>query len=498
MIKIISKSVRNLAKFTENKVRMRYAFKLKFTQKEWTMQEILRHIPKTDKLFNALKGALGSDFNSSLAKNILKEFLKDYRQNLLQGGKVLDLESCVQEALKQYRALTQKSLKPLVNATGIVVHTNLGRSVFSPLILQEILPILTRYNNLEYDQEEGNRSERYVHLKGLFKALLGAEDVLVVNNNAAAVFLIFNTFAKGKEVVVSRGELIEIGGSFRIPRVMADSGAILREIGTTNKTHLKDYQEAINENTAMLFKAHKSNYAMSGFVKEVEFKKIVELASARNLIDYYDLGSGYFGLNGFENSLKKFEPALEEIASLNPSLVSFSGDKLLGGAQAGIIFGKKALIDKLKKNQLLRMLRVDKFTIAALEATLNAYLEGKTEKIPTCHLLLRGQEELRSRAETLASLIPKDFAPQIVPTKSYSGGGAMPSHYLESFGVAIAAKDLVAFGSDEEQLERHLRKEGIIARLENGALILDLRTLLEGDEDRIVEALLKFKTIKFK
>lgn len=457
------------------------------------MQEILRHIPKTDKLLNALKDALGSNFNPSLAKNLLTEFLRDYRKDLLQGGKVLDLESCVQQVAKQYRILTQKSLKPLVNATGIVVHTNLGRSVFSPSILQEILPILTRYNNLEYDQERGNRSERYVHLKGLFKALLGAEDVLVVNNNAAAVFLIFNTFAKGKEVVVSRGELIEIGGSFRIPRVMADSGAVLREIGTTNKTHLKDYQEAINENTAMLFKAHKSNYAMSGFVKEVAFREIVELASERNLIDYYDLGSGYFGLSGFENSLKKFEPALEEIASLNPSLVSFSGDKLLGGAQAGIIFGKKALIDKLKKNQLLRMLRVDKFTIAALEATLNAYLEGKTEKIPTCHLLLKGKEELRRKAEVLASLIPKDFAPKVVPTKSYSGGGAMPSHYLESFGVAIAAKDLVAFGSDEEQLERYLRKEDIIARLESGALVLDLRTLLEGDAERIAEALMKFK-----
>lgn len=462
------------------------------------MQNILRHIPKTDKLLKALQRELESNFNLNLAKKLILEFLENYRQDLLQGGEILEFQACVQCIIKQYHSLTQKSLKPLVNATGIVVHTNLGRSVFSPSILQEIYPILTRYNNLEYNEEKGRRSERYVHLKGLFKALLGAEDVLVVNNNAAAVFLIFNTFAKGKEVVVSRGELIEIGGSFRIPKVMSDSGAILHEIGTTNKTHLKDYKEAINENTAMLFKAHKSNYAMSGFVKEVEFGEIVELAKMQNLIDYYDLGSGYFGLSGFEKSLKKFEPALEEIAKLNPSLVSFSGDKLLGGAQAGIIFGKKALIDELKKNQLLRMLRVDKFTIAALEATLNAYLEGKTDKIPTCHLLLKDKAELKQEAEALARLIPQDFAPEVIPTKSYSGGGAMPSHYLDSFGVAIEAKSLTPLGLDEEQLEKSLRSFGIIARLENCALILDVRTLLAGDKERIAEALKNLAHLKHK
>lgn len=462
------------------------------------MQNILRHIPKTDKLLKALQCELEGNLNLNLAKKLILEFLENYRQDLLQGGEILEFQACVQCIIKQYHSLTQKSLKPLVNATGIVVHTNLGRSVFSKEILQEIAPILTHYNNLEYDVNKGSRSERYIHLQGLFRALLGAEDVLVVNNNAAAVFLIFNTFAKGKEVVVSRGELIEIGGSFRIPKVMSDSGAILHEIGTTNKTHLKDYKEAINENTAMLFKAHKSNYAMSGFVKEVEFGEIVELAKMQNLIDYYDLGSGYFGLSGFEKSLKKFEPALEEIAKLNPSLVSFSGDKLLGGAQAGIIFGKKALIDELKKNQLLRMLRVDKFTIAALEATLNAYLEGKTDKIPTCHLLLKDKAELKQEAEALAKLIPQDFAPEVIPAKSYSGGGAMPSHYLDSFGVAIGAKSLMSLGLDEEQLEKHLRSFGIIARLENCALILDVRTLLAGDKERIAEALKNLAHLKHK
>lgn len=449
------------------------------------MQNILRHIPKADKLLDALKCEI-PHLNLPLAKQLIGEMLEDYRQYLLRGGEVTKFNILVEILVIYYKKYTHKSLRPLVNATGIVVHTNLGRSVFSREIIEEITPILTHYNNLEYDTLGGNRSERYDHLKRLFKALLGVEDVLVVNNNAAAVFLIFNTFAKGKEVIVSRGELIEIGGSFRIPRVMSDSGAVLREVGTTNKTHLKDYQEALNENTTILFKAHKSNYTMSGFVAEVEYKEIVGLAQIQNCIDYYDLGSGYFGLSGFENSLKKFEPTLEEIAKLNPSLVSFSGDKLLGGAQAGIIFGKKILIEKLKKNQLLRMLRVDKFTIATLEATLSAYLEGRVAVIPTAAMLLRDKETLKSEAESLALQIPPLFAPEVVETKSYSGGGAMPSHYLESYGVRIAGQNLMGLG--EKWLENQLRMYGVITRLERGALILDMRTLLEGDKERIIHA----------
>ncbi len=458
---------------------MRYASLQKF-QKRVNMQQnthhILKHIPKTDKLLNALKAHL-QGANLQLLKRLALEFLEDYRESLLNGGEILSIESCVENVTKSYQEATQKSLKPLINATGIVVHTNLGRSVFSKEILQEIAPILTHYNNLEYDVDKGNRSERYIHLQGLFRALLGAEDVLVVNNNAAAVFLIFNTFAKGKEVIVSRGELIEIGGSFRIPRVMEDSGAILREVGTTNKTHLRDYKEAICENTAMLFKAHKSNYAINGFTKEVEFGEIVELAKDCGILDYLDLGSGYF--ENLSQVLGGFEPSLEEIAKFNPSLVSFSGDKLLGGAQAGIIFGKKQYIDKLKRNQLLRMLRVDKFTIATLEATLNAYLQNDLNKIPTAFILQKSVESLQKDAQELAAKIPDCFAPKVMETKSYSGGGAMPNHYLKSFGVAISAKSLELL--DEAGLERYLRANGIIARLEGGACILDVRTLLEGD-----------------
>ncbi|MBX7490477.1 L-seryl-tRNA(Sec) selenium transferase [Helicobacter turcicus] len=451
-----------------------------------SLQDSLQHIPKTDKLLNALNAELKM-VNPSLLKRITLEFLDAYRQELLEGGVLLDFSTCVKRIVATYQNATQKSLKPLINATGIVVHTNLGRSIFSEEILEEIKPILTQYNNLEYNLQKGSRGERYIHLQGQFKALLGAEDVLVVNNNAAAVFLILNTFAKGKEVIVSRGELIEIGGSFRIPRVMEDSGAILHEVGTTNKTHFKDYQEAISENSAMLFKAHKSNYAIEGFSEEVGFNELVKLARKYNLIDYYDLGSGYFSV--LDSVFTGYEPSLETISALNPSLVSFSGDKLIGGAQAGIIFGKKALIDKLKQNQLLRMLRVDKFTIAALEATLSAYLKGNIKVIPTAQMLLRDKESLHALAQELAAQIPPNFNPQIIATKSYSGGGAMPSHYLESFGVAIFAKDLSVLKLDETKLEQHFRRYGIIARLENSALILDMRTLFKSDFTRIVESL---------
>ncbi|MCL9821398.1 L-seryl-tRNA(Sec) selenium transferase [Helicobacter sp. 14348-15] len=446
------------------------------------MENILRHIPKTDKL---LKAKALEECNGVLLKKIVVEFLAIYRNDLLNGGAIMEFEKCVERIKEIYHKRTNKSLRTLVNATGIIVHTNLGRSVFSNEILEEVKPLLCAYNNLEYDLKEGDRSERYIHLKNLFAMLLGVEDVLVVNNNAAAVFLIFNTFAKNKEVVVSRGELIEIGGSFRIPRVMEDSGAILKEVGTTNKTYLKDYQEAINSNTAMLFKAHKSNYEIAGFSKEVDYQELIALAQEKGLLDYYDLGSGYFGLKGLD-ILKKYEMPLEEIASLNPSLVSFSGDKLLGGAQAGIIFGKKCYIDQLKQNQLLRMLRVDKFTLATLEATLMAYLQGKYEKIPTYKMLLQTKEVLKKKAEKLLELIQESFKPIILETKGYSGGGAMPNKALESFGIALSF-------SDEKKLEQLLRERGIIARVENGKVILDVMALLEGDEKIIQKALLDIK-----
>ena len=444
------------------------------------MENLLKQIPKTDKLLNTK--AL-SAYNPIVLKPLIQKFLKDYHKNLLKGGEILSFESCVEYIAKEYLHLSKKSLKPLINATGIIVHTNLGRSVFSSALLEEIIPTLSAYNNLEYDEQQGIRSERTIHLKKLFTTLLQTEDILIVNNNAAAVFLILNTFAKNKEVIVSRGELIEIGGNFRIPRVMQDSGAILKEVGTTNKTYLQDYQEAINENTAMLFKAHKSNYEIAGFYKEVAYKDLIKLAKKKNLLDYYDLGSGYLEIPGCEY-LKKFEPSLEQIAALKPSLVSFSGDKLLGGTQAGIIFGKAQYITKLKQNQLLRMLRVDKFTLCMLEALLCAYLKGEYEKIPTAKMLLQTKEQLKHKAQKLLAQIPPIFKPQIIETKSYIGGGAMPNKPLDSYGIALKTKD-------EKQLESFLRKEGIIARLEDKKVILEIIALFTKDFETISTTLLK-------
>ncbi|MDD6055948.1 MAG: L-seryl-tRNA(Sec) selenium transferase [Helicobacter sp.] len=450
------------------------------------MQEILRQIPKVDKLINAVASELktqGVEANLSVLKKIATAFLDKYRKNLIENEfeAIKQFSECVESLKMQYLNKSQKSLKPLINATGIVVHTNLGRSVFSRELLNEVLPILTSYNNLEYDLKEGKRGERYTHLMELFKTLLGVEDVLVVNNNAAAVFLILNTFAKNREVIISRGELIEIGGSFRIPKVMEEAGVILKEVGTTNKTRLSDYVEALSENTAMIFKAHKSNYVISGFSEEVEFKRLVELAGQKGVIDYYDLGSGYFDSCGLESFV---EFSLESIAAIKPSLVSFSGDKLLGGTQAGIIFGKKELIAKLKKNQLLRMLRVDKFSIAMLEATLRAYLQNDFKKIPTIALLRQNPKELELKAVELCGKIPPFFKPQVIKSKSYSGGGAMPGHSLESFCVRILAlRDF-----SEEKMERYLRENAIITRCESGAILLDVMTLLSGDIDKIAEA----------
>lgn len=438
----------------------------------------LRAIPKMDKLLSCeeLK-----KFNTAALKPLITHFLEKYRHNLLDGGEVLEFQDCVEEIKNLYLQQSQKSLTPVINATGIVVHTNLGRSVFSHEILEEIMPLLSSYNNLEYDLKEGNRTERYYHLRNLFRLLVPCEDILIVNNNAAAVFLILNTFAKGKEVIVSRGELIEIGGSFRIPRVMEDSGAILREIGTTNKTYLQDYKEALNENTAMIFKAHKSNYEIKGFSYEVDYKELIDFAREKEILDYYDLGSGYLGFK--KENLDKTEISLEEIATLNPSLVSFSGDKLLGSTQAGIIFGKKKYINALKKNQLLRMLRVDKFTLSCLEATLKAYLDKAYHKIPTFAFIAQTKEELYQKAQELLTLIPTCFAPQILPSQSYSGGGAMPNKALPSYAIALNSPKA-------QKLENALREHKIIARIEQEKILLDVRTLYKQDFAKIQTALL--------
>lgn len=442
---------------------------------------LLKSIPKVDKFIThkAFEG-----LSKTLITKLTKEVLENLRNNILNEKiKNIDENNLIKEVLQKYEELTTPSLKNVINATGIIVHTNLGRSLLDKKSLEKAISIATSYNNLEYNLKEGKRGERYEHISKALKALTGCEDALVVNNNASAVFLILNTFCKDKEVVVSRGELVEIGGSFRVPEVMAQSGAILKEIGTTNKTHLRDYENAINEKTSMLMKVHKSNYSIEGFSSEVDFEEIVKVAHDNNLIDYYDMGSGH--MIDLPFNLNANEPSILQIMKYNPSLLSFSGDKLLGSVQAGIIIGKKELIDKIKKNQLLRMLRVDKITLALLEDTINSYLKNELENIPTLKMLHTTLETLEKRATNLKERLKDTCNCEIIKTQTMIGGGTTPNKKIPSIGLSLEYKNYKA-----NKLEELLRKNNLISRIENDRVILDFRTILE-DEIEKIEIILK-------
>lgn len=431
------------------------------------MQTSLSSLPQIDLI---LKDDFFKNYNTNILKKIAQEVLGTLRKQFLnQEIKSLpNTQAIFLQIQNKYLEITTPSFKPLINATGVVLQTNLGRSIFSSHIIEKTIPLLKEYNNLEYNIQEGIRGERYTHLKNIICTLFDCEDAIVVNNNAAAVMLIINTFAKNKEVVISRGELVEIGGSFRIPEVIKESGANLIEVGATNKTHLKDYQEAITENTSMLLKVHQSNFAQIGFVQQVEFKELQDLAKKHNLIDYFDVGSGY--IKGIECD----EPSLLEIAKNKPSLVSFSGDKLLGGPQAGIIFGKKHLIEKLKKNHLLRALRIDKFNLILLQETLLAYLNDTLEHIPTINMLNQTQEELLQKATELKNILGdiKEIQTQILPVTSKAGGGSLPYLDFDSYGVSIQH-----YLYSAQNLGKKLRIQGLITRTKNESIILDVRCL---------------------
>ncbi len=441
---------------------------------------LLKSIPKVDKFIThkAFEG-----LSKTLITKISKEVIENLRNNILNENiKEINEQSLISEVLQNYENLISPSLKSLINATGIIVHTNLGRSLLDENSLKKAIQIATTYNNLEYDLAEGKRGERYTHITKTLKALTNCEDAIVVNNNASAVFLILNTFSKNKEVVVSRGELVEIGGSFRVPEVMAQSGAILKEIGTTNKTHLRDYENSINEKTSMLMKVHKSNYSIEGFSSEVSFEEIVKVALQNNIIDYYDMGSGH--MIDLPYNLNKNEPSILEIMKYNPSLLSFSGDKLLGSVQAGIIIGKKELIEKIKKNQLLRMLRVDKITLALLEDTLNSYLKNDLEQIPTLKMLFTSIETLEQRANKLKEKIEDIYSCEVIKTSTMVGGGTTPNKKIPSIALSLEYKNY-----KPNQLEKLLRKNLIISRIENDKVLLDFRTIQENELEKLEEIL---------
>ena len=441
---------------------------------------LLKSIPKVDKfIMNEAFEGLSRTLITKIAKKTLEELRNDILNNKIEK---IDENTLINEVLDSYKDLTSPSLKSLINATGIIVHTNLGRSLLDEKSLTKAIKIATTYNNLEYDLKKGKRGERYEHITKSLQALTSCEDAIVVNNNASAVFLILNTFCKNKEVIVSRGELVEIGGSFRVPEVMNQSGAKLKEIGTTNKTHLRDYENAICEKTSMLMKVHKSNYSIEGFSSEVSFEDIVKIAQQNSLIDYFDMGSGH--IIDLPYNLNKDEPSILDIMKYKPSLLSFSGDKLFGSVQAGIIIGKKELIAKIKKNQLLRMLRVDKITLALLEETLNSYLKNELDSIPTLKMLNTKIETLEQRANNLKEKCKNFIKCEVIKTSTMVGGGTTPNKKIPTIALALEYKNY-----KPNKLEEILRKNSIISRIENDKVLLDFRTILESDCKKIEEIL---------
>lgn len=409
---------------------------------------------------------------------------------LLKDGKALSAELA--------RRLTTRNLRRVINATGVILHTNLGRAPLPREALAALEEVGLYYSNLEYDLEAGERGSRHAHVERLLCRLTGAEAALVVNNNAAAVLLCLDTLAVGREVIVSRGELVEIGGSFRIPEVMARTGARLVEVGTTNKTHPRDYEDAITSETALLLKVHPSNFRVVGFTREVEREELVEIGHRHGLPVMEDLGSGVlvdlapFGLPS--------EPTVQKSVTAGLDLVTFSGDKLLGGPQAGVIVGRADLVARLARNPLARALRIDKLTLAALEATLRLYLtpELALQRIPTLALLVEPEEEVRARAEELARLLraaglEREAGVEVVADPSEAGGGALPTAHLAGWAVALSPR-----GVKVEDLECRLRAGSppVVARLQQDRLFLHLRTVRDEELIPLREAVLQALTFE--
>lgn len=405
---------------------------------------------------------------------------------------VADAAAILEAARRRLARRLRSSLRPVVNATGVVIHTNLGRSLLAPEVLPGLEAVAARYSNLEYNLESGRRGSRYSHVEEILLELTGAEAALVVNNNAAAVLITLETLAKGREVIVSRGELVEIGGSFRIPDVMARSGAILREVGATNRTHLRDYEGAIGEATALLLKVHQSNFQVVGFTASVPVADLKVLANRHGLPVVEDLGSGT--LVDFAPYGLVHEPTVQESLAAGADLVTFSGDKLLGGPQAGIILGRRDLVDRIRANPLNRALRIDKLTLAALEGTLRLYRDPAeaARRLPTLRMLTAPAAGLKTRARRLARRLRALELPglevRVVETVARVGGGALPLQVLPSAAAALVPAEA---GISIARLEAALRRHDppVVARIEDDRLLFDVRTLLPGDEARIAEAL---------
>ena len=455
-------------------------------------QTLLRMLPGVDYILELSKA---DPFYNDIPKSVLVRSIRSVVENLrtiIMDGeqditKIKLPDSIILERVKNRvnQAMTS-NLKRVVNATGIVVHTNLGRSLLAQDALENLLSIASRYSNLEFDLSKGKRGSRYSCVEDILCELSGSQAAMVVNNNAGAVLLCLETLSRGKKVIVSRGELVEIGGSFRIPDVMAKSGAVLKEVGTTNRTHFHDYETAIEHDTGLLLKVHKSNFSVVGFSSEVSLEELVTLGATYQIPVMEDLGSGTF-VDFSKYGLLK-EPTVQESVAAGVDVVTFSGDKLLGGPQAGIIVGKKDLIDKIKKNPITRALRIDKLTLAALEITLRYYrnIDREMDSIPTLRMITLPLGHIEKRAKELAKLMENAGDPRIsvclVDVFSRPGGGAFPLQKLPSKGVGVKIQGVSANDVEEKMRGNDIP---IIGRIEEDRFIMDLRTI-QDDELHII------------
>lgn len=456
-------------------------------------EELLRKIPSVDVIIRWWEeNNLNLQVERPVLVEMVRQLVSDIRKDILAANNLTNKSMAKEELIDllqiKVRKLKEKKLVSVINATGVILHTNLGRALLCPTGAEAVAEVACNYSNLELDLSSGERGSRYSHLENYLCQLTGAEAALVVNNNASAVLLTLAALGQGGEAIVSRGELVEIGGAFRIPDVMEQSGVKLVEVGTTNKTYPKDFQRAISENTALLLKVHTSNYRIIGFTRETTRQELVQLGKQAGIPVVEDLGSGCltdlskWGITG--------EPTVQECVRAGVDVVTFSGDKLLGGPQAGIIVGTKEIIAKLKKHPLTRAVRIDKFTVAALEATLKEYINNTAEKnIPTLRMLTLSSTELKDRAEkftaSLVEFLKQAVEVEILPGSSMVGGGALPETKLQTALVAISPITMSC-----QQLAINLRQgqPRVMVRVNEEKLLIDLRTVFPEQEPELIHA----------
>ena len=456
---------------------------------------LYRNIPKVDVLLeNPRIVKLIKKYHRDVIVDIIREEINKLRTFIKENDDISLIEEKTNQLVENITKSTEKiysyNLRKVINGSGTILHTNLGRAIISKKHANYLSEVVTNYSNLEYNLEEGKRGERYSHFEKLICKITGAEAAMAVNNNAAAVMLVLSSMAKEKEVIVSRGELVEIGGKFRIPDVMKSSNAHLVEVGTTNKTHLEDYSDAITENTGAFLKVHTSNFKILGFTESVSVEELSKLSKEKDIPIIEDIGSGV--LIDLSKYGLKYEPTVQDSIKAGVDIVSFSGDKLLGGPQAGIIVGKKKYIDKMKKNPLTRAFRIDKFTATVLEMIFHEYLneENAIKNIPVLSLITKDIKEIEESAiklyEKLSNL--KDVVDiKVEDTLSQIGGGSLPTEKIKSKCISIVPKN-ISTASLEEQLR--LNENPVVARISDDKLIIDMRCILEDEIEILAEKII--------